>query len=134
MRELAVTDTHALIWYAMGRHKRLGAQARAFFSLVKKGKASVYVPAITMVEVLEAAHRGTIRIDGGAESWLQALLASGSFFEVPLTSEIVIRASGFHSIPERGDRLIAATAAHLDLPLLTRDPDIAAAAGVEILW
>jgi predicted nucleic acid-binding protein len=37
-------------------------------------------------------------------------------------------------IPERGDRLIAATALELDYPLITRDPEIAAAAGLELIW
>jgi predicted nucleic acid-binding protein len=30
--------------------------------------------------------------------------------------------------------LIAATAAVLDMPLITRDPEIAEVAGVELLW
>jgi predicted nucleic acid-binding protein len=46
----------------------------------------------------------------------------------------VLRAQALYSIPERGDRLIAATAAHMDLPLITRDPEIARAAGVELHW
>jgi predicted nucleic acid-binding protein len=48
--------------------------------------------------------------------------------------EIVLRSQSLYSIPGRGDRLIAATAAHMDLPLITRDPEIAPAAGVELLW
>lgn len=38
------------------------------------------------------------------------------------------------TIPERGDRLIAATAVALDVPLITRDPEIAACANVTLLW
>ena len=37
------------------------------------------------------------------------------------------------AIPERADRLIAATARSLGLPLITRDQTIAAA-GVEVVW
>jgi len=51
-----------------------------------------------------------------------------------LTAEIVYLAQRLYAILERGDRLIAATALALDLPLITRDPQIAAAAGVECLW
>lgn len=134
MREIAVADTHALIWYAMGRRAKLGANARDFFDLVKEGRAAVYVPTITLVELLEAEHRGDVELVGGGEAWARGLLGSGSFFEAPLTAEIVLRAQELYSIPERGDRLIAATAAHMDLPLITRDPEIAQAGGVEILW
>ncbi len=44
------------------------------------------------------------------------------------------RRGALYNIPERGDRLIAATAAALDLPLITRDPEIAQTAGVECIW
>ena len=47
---------------------------------------------------------------------------------------IVLRAHTLYAIPERGDRLIAATAAELDCPLITRDPEIARAAGVDLIW
>jgi predicted nucleic acid-binding protein len=46
----------------------------------------------------------------------------------------VVKAEELYAIREQGDRLIAATAAVLDLPLVTRDPEIAKAAGVELLW
>jgi hypothetical protein len=65
---------------------------------------------------------------------LRAAFASGKYHEAELTSEIVYVAQRLCAIAERGDRLIAATTATLDLPLITRDPQIAAAAGVECLW
>jgi predicted nucleic acid-binding protein len=46
----------------------------------------------------------------------------------------VVKAEELYAIREQGDRLIAATAAVLDLPLVTRDPEIKKAAGVELLW
>ncbi len=48
--------------------------------------------------------------------------------------DVVLKAEELYAIQERGDRLIAATAAVLDLPLVTRDPRIADAAGVEVVW
>jgi predicted nucleic acid-binding protein len=43
------------------------------------------------------------------------------------SSRRVARAHELFGIAERGDRLIAATAAVLDYPLITRDPEIIAA-------
>ena len=134
MTRIAVVDTHALIGYALGRRSRLGRKAAAFFDRVDAGEAAAWVPALVLVELLEAAHRGLLTLNGGAEAWIQALTASGSYFVADLTAEVVLKAESLYAIPERGDRLIAATAVHLDLPLVTRDPEIARAAGVARLW
>jgi PIN domain nuclease of toxin-antitoxin system len=132
--QLAVTDTHALIWYAQGRPKKLGRRARAVFEAADGGRAAIYVPTIALVEVLEASRAGLIELAGGAEAWVQALLSTASFFPVALSVDILLKAEQLYAIPERTDRLIAATAALLDTPLITRDPEIELAAGVEVIW
>jgi predicted nucleic acid-binding protein len=51
-----------------------------------------------------------------------------------LTAAIVRAAVGINRIPERGDRLIAATAVHLGCPLVTKDPAIARVRTVTTVW
>jgi predicted nucleic acid-binding protein len=68
------------------------------------------------------------------EEWARAAFASGKYYEAQLTAEIVYVAQRLYAIAERGDRLIAATAVVLDLPLITRDREIGKAAGVQCLW
>ncbi|HEX2205384.1 MAG TPA: PIN domain-containing protein [Longimicrobium sp.] len=131
---LVVSDTHALIWYAQGRTQKLGPAARRVFERCASGQAAVYVPALVLAELSEAARCGRVALPGGFLFWTAQLFASGRFVPVGLTWEILRRAESLYAIPERGDRLIAATAAQLDAPLLTRDPEIGAAAGVEVIW
>lgn len=129
----AVTDTHALVWYALGRKRRLGPRARRLFDAAAAGRAVIHVPTLVLVEVLEATRKGVIQPQGGAAAWVRGLFGTGSFFPADLTTAVVLRGESLHGVPEQGDRLIAATAAVLDLPLVSRDPALAAA-GVELIW
>ncbi|HUF49770.1 MAG TPA: hypothetical protein VMN60_02995 [Longimicrobiales bacterium] len=54
--------------------------------------------------------------------------------ETNLTADVVLAAESLFDIPECTDRLIAATARALKLPLITRDATIAQAADVEAVW
>lgn len=132
--EVAVTDAHALIWYARGRWRSLGRRAKQIYESAEAGRAAIYVPSVAVVEVFEAARRGVVTLEGGSSTWAQGLFSTGSFFPVDLTMEIVLKAEELYAIPERGDRLIAATAALWEIPLITRDPDVEGVAGVEVIW
>jgi hypothetical protein len=56
--QIAVTDAHALIWYAMGRRTRLGPRARRVYEAAEAGRAAIYIPMIAILEVFEAARWG----------------------------------------------------------------------------
>jgi PIN domain nuclease of toxin-antitoxin system len=134
MIEIAVTDTHALLWYARSEWNKLGVAARGVYAAADQGRAAIGVPTTTLVELADAARKGNLHFPMGFEEWTRALFSSGRFFPLDLTLEIVVQAQALYAIPERTDRLIAATAAHLGYPLLTRDPEIGRAAGVEVVW
>jgi PIN domain nuclease of toxin-antitoxin system len=131
---LAVTDTHGLLWFGAGNHQRLGRQALRFFQRVDAAQAVVYVPTIVLVEVCELAHLGRISLEGAFGDWELRLFESGNYVAVDLTREVVRVSESLFTIRERSDRLIAATAVHLGIPLITRDPDIGQAAGVDVIW
>lgn len=131
---LAVIDTHALLWAVTGQKKRIGRAAVRLIERADRGEAALYVPTISLVEVCEAERRGAIRLHAGFEAWVEGLFATGRFHPADLTTAIVLRSRTLFGIPERSDRLIAATAAELELPLITRDPAIATVAGVETIW
>ena len=128
-----VTDTHALIWYADARRRKLGRRARQAFERAETGRAVIYVPTIVVAELLDQVRRGHIKITLPPHRWLSALFALGGFIAADLTIDVVLAGHELYAIREREDRLIAATAKALSLPLITRDPAIAAA-GVDVVW
>lgn len=133
--DVAVTDAHALIWAATGHTRKLGSAARAFYERVEGGTAALYVPTHVLIEVGEAHTAGDFSFRSSPfEQWVRDVARSGRYIPVDLTVEIVLHAQRFYAIPERGDRLAAATASLFECPLITRDPEIGRASGIEILW
>ncbi len=115
-----VTDTQALVKFMMGK-KVINDKAHQAFRAADKGEAVIIIPAIVMMEMLYLFEKHRIKI-----SLLQAddLLKSRNYQFEPLSLEILRTASQIDGIPELHDRLIAATARYLDLPLITNDPVI----------
>jgi PIN domain nuclease of toxin-antitoxin system len=133
--EIAVADTHALLWWLAGTPERLGRRARQFFQRVDAGRAVLCVPAVALVELSEAMQLGRVSLGEPFAAFVARLAGTpGRYQVVPLTAEIVARSHDLFAIPERGDRLIAATAAELGYPLVTRDPEIVAAIAGDHLW
>jgi PIN domain nuclease of toxin-antitoxin system len=128
-----VTDTHPLIWYAQSLPRKLGRRARRAFEKAEAGQVVIYVPSMVLVESLELVRRGMVKLRLAPQDWFAALFDTGGFVNVDLTRDVVLAAHELYAIPERSDRLIAATARSLGLPLITRDPAIGAA-GVEVVW
>ena len=133
-RLLAVTDTHSLLWHASGRVQKLGPRARDHFERTDRREAAIYVPTFVLAEVGELVHLGRVLLPRPFEEWLDDLLGSKVYIPADLTADVVRRAQNLFAISERGNRLIAATAVALDVPLMTRDGKIAACARVERLW
>jgi predicted nucleic acid-binding protein len=79
-------------------------------------------------------HYRALELPGSLAGWIDGLRHSASYIVHDLTAEVVLASNDLYEIPERGDRLIAATAAHLGVPLITRDPGIAGAAAVPLIW
>ena len=133
--EIAVLDTHALLWWIEDKMHRFGRQSRAFLERVDAGEAVACIPTLALVEAGEAIRRGTFALGEPLEVLVARLESTpGRYQVVPFTAAMAVRAHDLYAIPERGDRLIAATALELSYPLVTRDPEIVAAIGGEHLW
>lgn len=134
MPEVAVTGAHPLIWASTGQQRRLGTEARRMFERAQTGNGAIFVPTVALAEIGFLIRRGRIRIPEGLSTWIATLSESQTCFPTELNVEVVLHAQSLYAIPDPFDRLIAATAVHLECPLITRDSEISEAAGVEVLW
>ncbi|MGH9755379.1 MAG: type II toxin-antitoxin system VapC family toxin [Blastocatellia bacterium] len=121
----AVTDTHALIWY-LENDPRLGPDAGLVFSDCDQGQAWVYVPTVCLVEIVYLQEKG--RIPAHLKATFDAKLKAGrsGLKLADLTAEVVdaMAQTPRSEIPDMPDRIIAATALHLGLPLVSKDRQI----------
>lgn len=97
------------------------------FTAAEEGRAQILVPSIVLVEALFLLHRR--RVSQAIIDRLMTLSAEAdaSIYVVPLDMAVVraLQDFGPAAVPELPDRIIAATARALDLPLITTDPAIA---------
>jgi PIN domain nuclease of toxin-antitoxin system len=129
-----VTDTHALIWHLQASGK-LSRRAQTLFREADVGRATIFIPSIVLVELVYLSEKG--RIEAALLDRILGLLVPGveNFVVVPLEARTVhmLREVARSQVPEMPDRIIAATAKQLGLPLITRDPKIAAGV-VQVIW
>jgi predicted nucleic acid-binding protein len=124
-----VTDTQGLVKFMMGQKVINDAAHHAYLS-ADKGEATIIIPAVVLMEVMYLFEKNRIKI-GLLQT--EDLMESQNYQFEPLSIEILKTASEINDIAELHDRLIAATARHLDLPLITNDPVIMKSKFVQIL-
>lgn len=120
-----IADTHAVIWYLLDS-PRLSSPALAKFEECRSGGITVGVASISIVEIVYLVDKGrvpakTIPI---LEKGLTQQLALLEI--VPLTESIAlaVRQVPREQVSDLPDRVIAATALHLEVPLISRDRKI----------
>ena len=129
-----VADTHAAVWYLLDS-KSLSANAQRMMDETIAGGDPVYVSSITLVEVVYLVEKG--KLPAVVLDRLTAALSQpdSGFAISPLDFSVAlaIRQISRETVPDMPDRIIAATALDLGLPLVTRDSDIRKA-GIETVW
>jgi PIN domain nuclease of toxin-antitoxin system len=130
----AVLDTHAAIWYLLDS-KNLPQTVFLLIDGAAASGAPTYISAVSLVEVVYLVERGRIPIDAFDRFVSELSQDNPAFSVVPLDSQIasVLRSIPRNLVPDMPDRIIAATALHLRLPLVTRDRRLQAA-GIQTIW
>jgi PIN domain nuclease of toxin-antitoxin system len=129
-----VADTHAAVWYLLNA-PNLSTQARIAMDEATDGGDPIYVSSISLVEIVYLVEKG--RLPGVVIDRLTTALSDpgAAFVIAPLTESaaLAVQRISRDIVPDMPDRIIAATALNLDLPLVTRDSDISKT-GITTIW
>ncbi len=130
----AVADTHTFIWYLAG-DKRLSAKARAFIEAAGTNQDTVAVSSISLIETVYLAERSRIPADTFSRLTIELFTADSVFTEIEIDHVIaaLIRQVSPVESPELPDRVVAATALHLGVPVISRDARIQASS-IQTIW
>ncbi|MBX3053816.1 MAG: type II toxin-antitoxin system VapC family toxin [Caldilineaceae bacterium] len=130
----AVADTHAVIWYVFN-NPRLSERAISVFREAVETNNQIAVSSITFVEIVYLLEKGRVPA-ATLERLTDGLQKPGAVLvEIPVDSQIsgTMARVNRAEIPDMPDRIIAATALHLGVPLISRDHRIQLSA-VATVW
>lgn len=130
-----VIDTHTLIWYK-NKSSRLSKAADATLLAAEAGGELIYIPSIVIVELRYLIEKGTLTFTEFSDILTDikdpntALTVAALDLLTAETLGQIPRAV----VPDMPERIIAATALTLDLPLVTCDAKINKLSNIRIIW
>jgi PIN domain nuclease of toxin-antitoxin system len=131
---VGVADTHAALWYLL-KNPRLSVTARTFMDDAAQSGHDIALSAISLAEIVYLVERN--RLPGSAYDELKTALADPDYViqEVPLTAAVVdaLRQVPRADIPDMPDRIVAATAVYLGVPVISRDGRIRSS-NISTVW
>jgi PIN domain nuclease of toxin-antitoxin system len=130
-----VADTHALVWYLYAMPE-LSADAKDYMDKTAVSGGYIFVPTISFVEIIYLAEKN--RLGANVLPRINSAIQMPNSVLKPfeLTHQITVSLSQISrtTVPDMPDRIIAATALHLNLPLVTKDHKIQALQNIKTIW
>lgn len=132
---MIVLDTHVLVWWVDGDAKKLSRKARQALEQHSK-RNELLIASISVFEIATLERRGRLRFSISAAEWLARVRRLPEFRVEPLSDDIAERAGQFgDAFPgDPADRMIAATALVLGVPLVTHDEKLRGIEYLKTIW
>lgn len=113
----------------------MGPAAKAAFGSCESGESVIFISIISLVEMVYLQEKGRIPHNLVQEFHQELIQSNTGFVIADLTLEIVesLTEVSKQEVPDMPDRIIAATALHLNLDLISRDRKIQSS-GITTLW
>lgn len=130
----AVADTHALLWF-LHKDPRLSLTALNAMNGAANRGDQIAISSITLVEVAYLVEKSRIPLNS-FNLIVQFLTQPNSMLtEIPLSQSVAdsLRQVVRSQVPEMADRIIAATALLLGVPVISRDSKITASS-IATIW
>ena len=130
----AVADTHTVIWFLQGSNQLSDAATRTFDEAIAAGD-HIAISAMSIVEIVFLAEPGRIVSTALADLATALDTRGATLVVIPMDRVIAEHLGGIPraAVPELPDRVIAATALNLGVPLVTSDLRIRAS-GIATIW
>lgn len=128
-----VSDTHSLLWF-LNNDARLSKKASDAMDEAEL-RGAIYVPTIVIVEMRYLAEKNRISLSA-YQTALQTLrnpMTSLRVVSLDLEIADALDQISRAAVPDMPDRIIAATAKYLGLPLVTADRRIQSS-GINFIW
>lgn len=126
-----ITDTHQLLWW-FTENPKLSPKASEIFSKCEEGESVIFVPSIVVAEALSIFDKKRISFD--FKKLFKKINESENFIIIPLDFPILLKMVDLKDIPELHDKIIASTAKHLNIPLITKDEILHNFLDVKTVW
>ena len=131
---VAVADTHAVLWYLFA-DPRLSIAARNFITQAATQGDQIGISSVTLAEVVYLQEKGHIH-----NTSLQRIIGlfrqpNSAMIELPFDRHVAIDMMVIPrpDVPDMPDRMIAATALHHQVPVISRDSKIQASS-IQTIW
>lgn len=128
-------DTHTIIWY-LSRSTKISVSAVNILDTATANNLPIFIASITLVEMIYLVERNRIPTAALQDLMQELSRVDSPFVIVPLTTEVTQSLSQIPRdvVPDMPDRVIAATAHQLQIPLVTCDHKIQACSVIQTLW